>query len=109
MTTQQRFSTGLLVHQDNVSLIVVVCLMVQKEVAGVSSQPDTRVVSTADKLGVDPWWLSPAVFSENGKRIPAKQGTPQGAPIFILLLWTNIYLYYVMVLWGRTHAAIHRK
>lgn len=99
MTTQQRFSTGLLVHQDNVSLIVVVCLMVQKEGAGVSSQLDTSVVSSS--VG------QPCSVFENGKRTPAKYGTLQGAPIS--LLWTNISLYYVMVLWGRTHVAIHRK
>jgi RNA-directed DNA polymerase len=55
-------------------------------------------------LGLIARWLLTGVI-ENGKRIPAKQGTPQGAPISPLL--ANIYLHYVMDLWiwrwrGRT-------
>lgn len=49
-------------------------------------------------LGLIARWLRTGVI-ENGKRIPAKQGTPQGAPISPLL--ANIYLHYVMDLWIR--------
>jgi RNA-directed DNA polymerase len=49
-------------------------------------------------LGLIARWLRTGVI-ENGKRIPAKQGTPQGAPISPLL--ANIYLHYVMDLWVR--------
>lgn len=54
----------------------------------------------ADKrvLGLIARWLRVGVI-ENGQRIPAKQGTPQGAPLSPLL--ANIYLHYVMDLWVR--------
>lgn len=62
----------------------------------------------ADKrvLGLVARWLRAGVL-ENGQRIPAKQGVPQGAPIPPLL--ANIYLHYVMDVWirqwrGRTAA-----
>ncbi|WP_420801099.1 reverse transcriptase domain-containing protein [Pseudomonas chlororaphis] len=43
-------------------------------------------------LGLIARWLRTGVI-ENGKRVPTKQGTPQGAPISPLL--ANIYLHYV--------------
>ncbi|WP_372241677.1 reverse transcriptase domain-containing protein [Pseudomonas sp. Q1] len=49
-------------------------------------------------LGLIARWLRTGVI-ENGKRIPAKQGTPKGAPISPLL--ANIYLHYVTDLWIR--------
>lgn len=49
-------------------------------------------------LGLIARWLRTGVM-EDGRRIPARQGTPQGAPISPLL--ANIYLHYVMDLWVR--------
>ena len=43
-------------------------------------------------------WLKAGVIDEQGRRIPAEQGTPQGAVISPLL--ANIYLHYVHDLWA---------
>jgi group II intron reverse transcriptase/maturase len=51
---------------------------------------DERILRLIDK------WLRAGVW-EDGKRIPATQGTPQGAVISPLL--ANIYLHYVFDLW----------
>jgi RNA-directed DNA polymerase len=51
---------------------------------------DERILRLIDK------WLKAGVW-EDGKRIPATQGTPQGAVISPLL--ANIYLHYVFDLW----------
>lgn len=51
---------------------------------------DERILRLIDK------WLKAGVW-EGGKRIPATQGTPQGAVISPLL--ANIYLHYVFDLW----------
>jgi retron-type reverse transcriptase len=62
---------------------------------------DQRVVRHIKK------WLNAGVLEEDGKRIRAQEGTPQGGSISPLL--ANIYLHYVFDLWAHAWRRKHAE